>query len=172
MAIATENSNDIRGNSYTFWNYNGTELYKYKSDYSKCFGMNYRVEEVYFNRAEAYLNTNQRDLAMADLTEVYKQRIMNEANPKLEAASDEEAVEIFRKEKRKEFCFEDIRWFDIRRWGLAVEHVYQNINNKEVYETYVLEAESPNYVLSLPMDLQRRNDKIDQPQRVETIVKN
>lgn len=172
MAIATENSNDIRGNSYTFWNYNGTELYKYKSDYSKCFGMNYRVEEVYFNRAEAYLNTNQRDLAMADLTEVYKQRIMNEANPKLEAASDEEAVEIFRKEKRKEFCFEDIRWFDIRRWGLAVEHVYQNINNKEVYETYVLEAESPNYVLSLPMDLQRRNDKIEQPQRVETIVKN
>ena len=97
---------------------------------------------------------------------------MNEANPKLEAASDEEAVEIFRKEKRKEFCFEDIRWFDIRRWGLAVEHVYQNINNKEVYETYVLEAESPNYVLSLPMDLQRRNDKIEQPQRVETIVKN
>ena len=134
--------------------------------------MNYRVEEVYFNRAEAYLNTNQRDLAMADLTEVYKQRIMNEANPKLEAASDEEAVEIFRKEKRKEFCFEDIRWFDIRRWGLAVEHVYQNINNKEVYETYVLEAESPNYVLSLPMELQRRNDKIEQPQRVETIVKN
>ena len=126
----------------------------------------------YFNRAEAYLNTNQRDLAMADLTEVYKQRIMNEANPKLEAASDEEAVKIFRKEKRKEFCFEDIRWFDIRRWGLAVEHVYQNINNKEVYETYVLEAESPNYVLSLPMDLQRRNDKIEQAQRVETIVKN
>ena len=68
--------------------------------------------------------------------------------------------------------FEDIRWFDIRRWGLAVEHVYQNINNKEVYETYVLEAESPNYVLSLPMDLQRRNDKIEQAQRVETIVKN
>ena len=134
--------------------------------------MNYRIEEVYFNRAEAYLNTNQRDLAMADLTEVYKQRIMNEANPKLEAASDEEAVKIFRKEKRKEFCFEDIRWFDIRRWGLAVEHVYQNINNKEVYETYVLEAESPNYVLSLPMDLQRRNDKIEQAQRVETIVKN
>ena len=97
---------------------------------------------------------------------------MNEANPKLEAASDEEAVKIFRKEKRKEFCFEDIRWFDIRRWGLAVEHVYQNINNKEVYETYVLEAESPNYVLSLPMDLQRRNDKIEQAQRVETIVKN
>ena len=81
-------------------------------------------------------------------------------------------MKIFRKEKRKEFCFEDIRWFDIRRWGLAVEHVYQNINNKEVYETYVLEAESPNYVLSLPMDLQRRNDKIEQAQRVETIVKN
>ena len=171
IALTKENPNDIRGKSYTFWNYNGTELYKYITDKSKCFGMNYRLEEVYFNRAEAYISIGETDLAMADLTEVYKERIVDEVNPKLEAESETEAIEILRKEKRKEFCFEDIRWFDIRRWELAVEHVYQDINNSSMFEIYVLEAGSPNYVLSIPLDVQRRNEKMEQPKRVETIVK-
>ncbi|WP_292268671.1 RagB/SusD family nutrient uptake outer membrane protein [Butyricimonas sp.] len=174
MALAKENTNDVRGKSYTCWDYSGKKIYKYDYDargYSKCYGMNYRLEEAYFNRAEAYLCTGERDLAMADLTEVYQERIMNESDSKLSAASDDEAWKIFRKEKRVEFCFEDIRWFDIRRWGLSIEHVYHDYNAKENFVTYVLEAESPNYVLPLPLDVVRQNATIERNKRVEPIVK-
>ena len=96
---------------------------------------------------------------------------MNESDSKLSAASDDEAWKIFRKEKRVEFCFEDIRWFDIRRWGLSIEHVYHDYNAKENFVTYVLEAESPNYVLPLPLDVVRQNATIERNKRVEPIVK-
>ena len=174
MALVKENSNDVRGKSYTCWNYDGKKIYKYDFEgfgYSKCYGMNYRLEEVYFNRAEAYLSTGKRDLAMADLSKVYRERIMYEEDPKLTANNDDEAWEIFRNEKRKEFCFEDIRWFDIRRWGLSIEHVYQDYNDRNSSVTYVLEAESPNYVLPLPLDVVRQNATIERNERVESIVK-
>lgn len=169
VSLIQKNPNDIRGKSYTFWSSDKTKLYKYVAD-SKCFGMNYRIEEVYFNRAEAYIYTDNRKLAMKDLLEVYRQRV-DENEPKLEAVNNEEAIEILRAEKRKEFCFEDIRWFDIRRWGLSIEHQYHDINDAGQYKTFVLEAESPNYTLPLPLDVQRRNEKIKQVQRVETIEK-
>ena len=173
--LVTENSNDIRGKSYTFWEesqYSPTKNFnKYKPTESKCYGMNYRLEEAYFNRAEAYIYLGNNDLAMNDLNKVYRERIMNESDPKLEADSEAKALEIFRKEKRKEFCFEDIRWFDIRRWGLAVEHVYHDYNDPAMFVTYILEAESPNYVLPLPRDVQRLNEKIERAQRVQFIVK-
>lgn len=169
--LIKENPNDVRGNSYVFWNYDGTELYKFHESNSKCYRMCYRVEEAYFNRAEAYIYTGKRDLAMSDLTQVYKQRIKGD-NPVLEANNDDQAIEVLRVEKRKEFCFEDIRWFDIRRWELSVEHQYHDINDVAEYQTFILEAGSPNYVLPLPLDIQRRNDKIKQVERVETIVKN
>lgn len=171
MALAKQNPNDIRGQSYTFWNYDGTEVHKFDANYSSCFGMNYRIEEVYFNRAEAYLNTNQKDLALADLMKVYKERIAPTGNATLEAQGIEEATDILRREKRIEFCFEDIRWFDIRRWGVALEHAYPDLHDSQSIRTFVLEAESPNYVLPLPLDVQRINPDIKRQERVETIVK-
>lgn len=167
----SKNPDDIRGKTYTFWEYGGQALCKYKMVESKCYGMNYRIEEVLFNRAEAYLKMGEKDLALADLTKVYEQRINPSGNRVLEAATDAEAMDIFRREKRFEFCFEDIRWFDIRRWQLRVEHQYHDLNSKDDYQTFILEAGSPNYILSLPMDIQRINFEIEQPERVETIVK-
>lgn len=169
--LAKQNPDDIRGKSYTFWNYNGTEIHKFEASYSDCFGMNYRVEEVYFNRAEAYLNKNRKDLALADLSKVYKERIAPTGDATLKAENVEEATDILRREKRIEFCFEDIRWFDIRRWGLAVEHAYPDLHDSQSVRTFVLEAESPNYVLPLPLDVQRINPDMKRPERVETIVK-
>ncbi|WP_303179279.1 RagB/SusD family nutrient uptake outer membrane protein [uncultured Butyricimonas sp.] len=169
--LVKEYPNDLRGMSYTLWDYSAKTIYKYHSPESKCYGMNYRLEEAYYNRAEAYICVGKWELAMNDLTSVYRERVLNETDPKLEASDAEEAMKIFRKEKRKEFCFEDIRWFDIRRWGLSVEHEYHDINDSSKSVTYVLEAESPNYVLPLPLDVQRLNDKIERLKRVEAIVK-
>ena len=107
---------------------------------------------------------------MGDLNEVYSQRIEG-GNGQLNVSNVDDARKKLREEKRKEFCFEDIRWFDIRRWGLAIEHKYYNFSMDGSFVTYLLDAESPNYVLSIPLDVQRRNFEIEQPQRVESKTK-
>ena len=117
------------------------------------------------------MNKNKKDLALADLSKVYKERIAPTGDATLKAENVEEATDILRREKRIEFCFEDIRWFDIRRWGLAVEHAYPDLHDSQSVRTFVLEAESPNYVLPLPLDVQRINPDMKRPERVETIVK-
>ena len=56
----------------------------------------------------------------------------------------------------------------IRRWGLEIEHLYQDYSTPTVINHYVLKAGSPNYVLSLPLEIQRSDDKIERFERVET----
>lgn len=141
------------------------KVIKYEANYSGCYTMNYRVEEFYFNRAEAYIERGDWEEGMADLNEVYSQRIEG-GNGQLNATTQEEAREFLRVEKRKEFCFEDMRWFDIRRWNLSIEHRYYDFSMDGTYQTYILESGSPNYVLPIPLDVQRRNFEIEQPERV------
>ncbi len=145
-----------------------SEVTKYDVSTSGCYTMNYRVEEFYLNRAEAYIELGEWETGMKDLNAVYTERV---AGGKLVADGVVAARKEMRNEKRREFCFEDIRWFDIRRWGLPVEHVYQSFTVGGASTTYVLDAESPNYVLSLPLDIQRRNFEIEQPERVESKTK-
>ena len=160
--------NDVRPK--VFFDYYGVKPIKY-TDYGGCYGMCYRIEEIYFNRAEAYIESGDYELGMKDVNRIYSQRI-DDVNVSLSASDVENARKLFRQEKRRELCFETIRWFDIRRWGLAVEHDYKDINDPSMYQTYVLEANSPNYILPLPLDIQRRNDKIEKPERVEAKLKN
>lgn len=168
--VASYASNDVRKRSNLFWDGNKHLIVKYETNLSGCEDMNYRVEEIYFNRAEAYIEKGEWKSGMEDVNEVYSKRLENEIGH-LDAANAEDARKHLRAEKRKEFCFEDIRWFDIRRWGLAVEHKYYNFTMDGTYVTYVLDAESPNYVLPLPLDIQRRNFEIEQPERVVSKTK-
>ena len=135
-----------------------------------AYGLWYRVEEFYFNRAEAYIETGEYELGMNDINQVRLNRI-DDADYKLNANNIEEARTQFRNEKRREFCFEDMRWYDMKRWGVRVVHQYHEIQNSTAYTEYVLEADSPNYILPLPLDVQRRNTKIEKPERVDTQIK-
>lgn len=164
--VALYASNDVRGYGDVFWDSWKQYLRKYKAGKSGCGDMNYRVEEFYFNRAEAYIALGKWELGMEDVNQVYSQRLENEIG-QLKAENADDAYEELWKEKRREFCFEDIRWFDIRRRGERVEHKYHNFSMDGTYVTYVLEKESPNYVLPLPLDIQRRNFDIEQPERIE-----
>ena len=160
-------SDDLRNKNYGLVDpWDPGKVIKYEANFSGCYTMNYRVEEFYFNRAEAYIESGDWESGMNDLNEVYAQRIEG-GNGHLDAADADEARLILREEKRKEFCFEDMRWFDIRRWNLRVEHRYYNFSMDGTYQTYVLEEGSPNYVLPIPLDIQRRNFEIEQPDRVE-----
>jgi len=145
-----------------------SKIMKYDAQFSGCYTMNYRVEEFYLNRAEAYIESGAWDKGMKDLNAIYSERV---SGGELQADGVETARKEMRNEKRREFCFEDMRWFDIRRWGVAVEHEFQSFGVTGMTTTYVLDTESPNYVMSLPLDIQRRNFDIEQPKRVESKTK-
>ena len=169
--IALFASNDVRNYRDVLVDYwNSCQIVKYNASYSGCWNTNYRIEEFYFNRAEANIKQGEWELGMKDVNEVYSRRIEG-GNGHLDAQNAKDAWIFFQEEKRREFCFEDIRWFDIRRWGLAVEHKYYDFSVDRNFITYVLDTNSPNYVLPLPLDVQRRNFEIEQPVRVESKTK-
>lgn len=150
------------------WSSQTDQRYKFNANYSAVPGLSFRIEEAYLNKAEAMLLKQGGNYADAlDVANQVRRQRITENGTLLSATSHEEAWQKFKEEKRREFCYEDIRWFDIRRWNERVTHIYQDFNEVNSYVTYVLESGSPNYILSLPQDVVRINDKIEQPQRVE-----
>ena len=96
----------------------------------------FRGEEVLFNRMECYVEKNQIDNAIQDLQVIFDRRysgpaitltmeLIREAfgvadNPFI---SDKFVMEIYvQLERRKEFIVQGLRWFDIKRFELEVEH--------------------------------------------------
>lgn len=136
-----------------------------------CYCWCYRIEEVYLNRAEACIelgDATHLQQALSDIYAIRQNRISGDY--KLQANTKEDILKIFKDEKKMEFCFEDIRWFDIRRWGIEITHKLHDMNTPERYDTYVLKAGSPNYILSIPLEVQKVNYRIKQFQREETLV--
>lgn len=140
--------------------FNGDEIYR------RCL----RIEEAYLNRAEAYIESGKEwEKGMEDINAIRINRIEN--NWKSPASTPGEAKEAYRLERRLELCFEEFRWFDIRRWGLEVVHRYENFRDNTSYQEFKLEANSPNYILPLPLDEQDVNTFIEKPVRVDCEIK-
>lgn len=120
-------------NANTGWYYTMTPLFS--------------SEEVLFNRAEAYAMLNQKSDAIADINYILSKRVKdyNSTTHEATAVNIENAYKESKVEfkltpfynttiesrdllncivdlKRKEFYYEGHRWFDIRRFNLAVEH--------------------------------------------------
>lgn len=57
-----------------------------------------------------------------------------------------------RNERRREMCFEQLRWFDLRRWDRpAIVHTYTpDLADPSGVEYYVLEKDDPAYTLPVP----------------------
>lgn len=72
-----------------------------------------RFSELMLIRAEAYAETNQIALAIADLNRLRSNR---GASP-VAAATREEAVELILRERRMELLLEGHRWYDLKRKG-------------------------------------------------------
>lgn len=135
------------------------------------FKNNYRIEEAYLNRAEAYAEKGNFEAALSDVNDIRKERF--DKVPYEKSTTDKtELIQIVRDERRLELCFEDHRWFDIRRWGLEITHIYRDRNNPVQFETFRLKKGSPNYVLPLPLTEQRLNDVITNFKRENCAVSN
>lgn len=86
-----------------------------------CFTM----EEVLFNRAEANLRKASPDIAkaMADVEAIRKERFTAANYRALPTpASVQEALTLVLKERKLEFIGQGLRWFDIKRLGIQIEH--------------------------------------------------
>lgn len=123
----------------------------------------FTTDELLLNRAEAYANLGQSDLALADLNTFQSTRITN-YNATTQALtytkianfysiSDVKAglIQTTLDYKKKEFTQEGLRWLDIARLNIPVTHGIKNPDNTFVYIT--LPANNPRRLFQLPSEV-------------------
>ena len=115
--------------------------------------LGFRGEEVLLNRAECYALLNQLDLAVADLQALTSKRYDEPVTLDLETirryigsvdAQNDVLIYILELERPKEFIHEGLRWFDIKRYNLPVEHAFPDGT------TITLEREDNRKALQIP----------------------
>lgn len=117
------------------------------------------VDEVLFNRAEADIEKNNglTDVSKGDLTLLIKNQNFSlaTANTKIAQlntlATRKDAIDFLLLIKRIRFSSEGMRWFDMRRHNIPVEHVGRS-------GTYKIDGTKPaDYVIQLPTEEITRN---------------
>lgn len=147
-----------------------TTLYSKKTNGDEIYRWAFRIEEAWLNRAEAYIELGQEwQKGVDDVNALRSNRVKDFTNETF--ASQTDALAYCRQERRLELCFEDLRWFDIRRWGLEVVHRYESFPEKQDVREFRLEKNSPNYILPIPLDEQEINQYIERPARIDCEVK-
>ncbi len=109
-----------------------TELFRYTTattGYPYFIMPELRSEETIFNRMEAYVNTGRIAEALADYNAYAPSRYKNGGQLTLEeivkfykGTEKESMMKLIIDERRKEFFREGLRWWDIKRFNIAVTH--------------------------------------------------
>ena len=124
----------------------------------------FALEEVLFNRAEAYANLNRSSEALDELQAFLSKRINNynpnSANHKItltkvknyypNKTEAEAIVETVLNFKRQEFIFEGMRWFDIIRLGKPIIH--RSVAGSKDKIDLTIGPDDPRRVLQLPIE--------------------
>ena len=142
----------------------GWKPIKFVEGMTNTYGKAYRVYEAYINRAEANAELGKTELALNDMRYLYNFRHNDSEN--ITAKTKQEVIDLIRKDRRLEFCFEDFRWFDLRRYGMPeINHRYITPDGDL---TYVLKAKSKAYTLPIPRKIRELNlsiERINRPQQ-------
>ena len=161
--IASFSENDIRG-KFGFYRPPNSEssalLQKFLTNGTASISQAVRASEALMNRAEAYVQLNKLGDALKDLNGMRRRRIIGYTDVSI---GDKAALlaEI-RGERRKEFCYEGFRWFDLRRYGRpSITHRYQHDPAEPILQ-YTLKEKDPAYTLPFPSALLLRNPKLSQ----------
>ena len=128
----------------------------YMTSYTSRYGQAIRTVEAYLNRAEAYSHMDGKSTdAIEDVERIRVNRITPDKYVPLTATSKEDVIQAVRDERRREMCFERLRWFDLRRWGRpSITHTYTpDLKNPSEIETYVLQENDPAYTLPVPKEV-------------------
>jgi hypothetical protein len=119
-----------------------------------------RGAEACLNRAEANAQLDNLSAAMEDLNDLRRNRILGYVNENI--TNKDALIEAIRLERRKEFCYEGFRWFDLRRYGMPeIKHRFLFEKGGPVM-VYTLQREDPMYTLPFASSLLVRNPKLTQ----------
>ena len=119
-----------------------------------------RMSEAWLARAEAYAMKGDLEKASADLNHLRENRY-TDYSP-LEYSNQEELVAEIRKERRLELCYDEVRWFDLRRYGMpSIQHLYKARKSAN-WATYTLTEKDPLYTLPIPNADILQNGKLEQ----------
>lgn len=182
--IDAYDDSDLRKNRYLIWENisPGTEPL-YKLPVSKCevgsfynlsivagtrWGMAFRLSEAYLNGAEAaamrFKATGKADDAARCkrlLNELRKNRFAPADFTEVNANSADGWVQLARAERRRELCFENHRWFDLRRYGMPeIRHTWYEKGGRAT--EYVLKENDPGYTLMIPHQVFGLNPELKQ----------
>jgi ragB/susD domain protein len=161
--LSKYNGNDKRpGMWFDMGEYATTRLLK--KDYNWMSGTptpvnTIRISEAYLNRAEAYVQKGETSEALADLNELRRNRITGytEVNDVPSNLLDE-----VRLERRRELCFDEQRWFDLRRYGMpSISHTFR-YRKSDPWMIYTLREKDPLYTLPIPNEAIRNNVRLEQ----------
>ncbi|MGN7786536.1 RagB/SusD family nutrient uptake outer membrane protein [Niabella sp. 22666] len=123
-----------------------------------------RLPELYLNKAEALATLGRDAAAIATVEELRKNRFKPEDVTAINL-SGEDLVRFIREERRRELCFEEHRWFDLRRYGVnskypfgkTIRHRSFAYNNAQrylegYYELKPYMQDQAAYVLPIPAE--------------------
>lgn len=162
--------NDCRQNTWIINPQGGANIAvpaKWHSQFTQIGAYTYRIAEAYLNRAEALAALGKIGEAQTLMTKYLNSRISNfsaQRSNYMPKASDEPLVwrRFVVDQRRIEFCFENMRWFDLRRINSWYPHTITHIftlassasgsTNVTIQGTehYTLLPTSPNYVFEIP----------------------
>lgn len=129
-------------------------------------GGSLRLCEAYLNAIEGavmlYKNGNHTYLAEALRRWDELRQMRHTADyEKITTTDPDLLMDLIRRERRCELCFEHHRWFDIRRYGMEpLEHVWYSAKGERV--VYKLEKNDPGFTLLLPQSAIESNTKLEQ----------
>lgn len=187
FALAT---NDCRKYTWVINPQGGTSMTvpaKWHGQFTQIGAYSYRLAEAYLNRAEALAALGKLGEVQTLMTKYLTSRIANFSSQRATYMPSASADELeWRKfvvdQRRLEFCFEDMRWFDLRRINSWYPHTLTHTftlassasgsTNVTVQgtEKYSLGVSSPNYVFELPEDETQINTTITPYGKREEII--
>lgn len=139
-------------------------------DSNNKFARSVRLSEAYLNKAEAEAmmflegkGGEHKTEAVNALKALWSKRVGEVPDSYLNDGTAANLVRSVRNERRRELCFEDHRWFDLRRQGMpAINHKWMGDHSDSQITTYELTKGDPMYVLQIPENVMVRNDKLVQ----------
>ena len=139
-------------------------------DSNNKFARSVRLSEAYLNKAEAEammflegMGEEHKTEAVNLLKTMWSKKIDEVPSSYLDDRTAASLVKTVRNERRRELCFEDHRWFDLRRQGMPkINHKWMGDHSDSQVTTYELTKNDPMYTLQIPENVMVRNDKLIQ----------
>ena len=127
------------------------------------FGRAIRVSEAYLMYAESCSRLNDPASAIETLERLRRNRYKTGTgySVPVNSRNGTALLEFIKEERRRELCFEGMRWFDLRRYGMpAFSRNWKE--NGVITATFSLKEKDPAYTLPIPDDVINRNVNLKQ----------